>query len=140
VIRFPIIRSVEDLDAFEQSFSISFDLNELRAAIFHISDAYRSLADLLPDPSTRGEATYFVIESDGQRFTIQGLGGEEYVLDTEADASVIRLRGALEPFAKAAESADGDGIPDSAHAWESAMAMAVTYGDFRRARQALQGE
>lgn len=45
MIKLPTIRTVEDLEAFEQSFAVSFDLMELRAAIFHISDAYRSLAD-----------------------------------------------------------------------------------------------
>lgn len=44
-IKFPAVRTAADLEPFEQSFSISFDANELRAAIFHISDAYRSLAD-----------------------------------------------------------------------------------------------
>jgi hypothetical protein len=42
MIKFPAIRTVEDLEAFEQSFAVSFDLMELRGAIFHISDAYRS--------------------------------------------------------------------------------------------------
>ena len=43
--KFPAIQTVEDLEAFEQSFSVSFDANELRAAIFHISDAYRTRAE-----------------------------------------------------------------------------------------------
>lgn len=49
MIKFPTIRTVEDLEAFEQSFAVSFDATELRAAIFHISDAYRSQGDHLED-------------------------------------------------------------------------------------------
>lgn len=45
MIKFPAIHTADDLEAFEQSFSVSFDANELRAAIFHISDAYRSQAE-----------------------------------------------------------------------------------------------
>lgn len=45
MIKFPAIHSVDDLETFEQSFSISFDAMELRGAIFHISDAYRTLAN-----------------------------------------------------------------------------------------------
>lgn len=41
------------------------------------------------------------------------------------------------PFAVAAADADDGSVRGSATAWESPMAMAVTYGDFRRARAAL---
>lgn len=43
-------------------------------------------------------------------------------------------REALRAFAEAADSADDPDTPDSANAWESGLAMAVTFGDFRRAR------
>lgn len=45
---------------------------------------------------------------------------------------------ALRPFAAAAADADDGSVRGSATAWESPMAMAVTYGDFRRARAALR--
>lgn len=52
-------------------------------------------------------------------------------------ALVGRLEGALRPFAEAASDADEGWVDDAAHAWESAMSMAVSFGDFRAARQAL---
>lgn len=59
----------------------------------------------------------------------------------KVEAQRDELVEACKPFAEAAESsgsADDGEVPDAAHAWESSMAMAVTYGDFRRARTALQ--
>ena len=53
MIKFPAIRTVDDLEAFEQSFAVSFDLMELRAAIFHICDAYRSMADAPGEDCTK---------------------------------------------------------------------------------------
>lgn len=55
----------------------------------------------------------------------------------DTQARIDALEGALRPFAEAAADADDSRFHDSDHAWESSMAMAVTYGDFRRARAAL---
>lgn len=61
-------------------------------------------------------------------------------LEKERDALkalVGRMVEGLEPFAAACEDADEEDIKDGASAWESPMAMSVTYGDFRRARSLL---
>lgn len=47
------------------------------------------------------------------------------------------LAAALEPFADACEGCDEGTVDDHTAAWESPMAMAVTYGDFRRATSTL---
>ena len=56
----------------------------------------------------------------------------------EIDALLSALqeaREALGPFADACDSADEGTVDNQAHCWESAMAMSVTYGDFRRAAE-----
>ena len=54
-------------------------------------------------------------------------------------ANCAALRGALKPFAKAAESCidEFDG-PDRNDTWEHAVGMEVTIGDFRASRQAFE--
>jgi len=52
-------------------------------------------------------------------------------------ARVGELEGALKPFAEACAESD-EGTPgDHVNAWETGMAMGVTYGDFRKARALL---
>ncbi len=52
---------------------------------------------------------------------------------TALQARVGELEGALKPFAEACAESD-EGTPhDNTTAWETGMAMGVTYGDFRRA-------
>lgn len=46
-------------------------------------------------------------------------------------------REVLEPFATAVDDADESSIPDRADLWEGPMAMCVTYGDMRAARDLL---
>ena len=56
---------------------------------------------------------------------------------TALQARVGELEGALKPFAEACAESD-EGTPhDNTTAWETGMAMGVTYGDFRRARALL---
>jgi hypothetical protein len=51
----------------------------------------------------------------------------------EALASTLQAEvlGVIEPFAEAVEACDGGTHDDACHTWESPLAMAVTYGDFR---------
>lgn len=51
-------------------------------------------------------------------------------------ASVERMRGALEPFALAADNMDGD-EPDSLFIYDSPESAMIDYADLRRARAAL---
>ena len=51
-------------------------------------------------------------------------------------ATVERLRGALEPFALAADNMDGD-EPDSLFIYDSPESTMIDYADLRRARAAL---
>lgn len=57
----------------------------------------------------------------------------------QAASEIRRLREGLGPFARAVEDADDKGVRDTVAAWESPMAMAVSYGDFRRAALLHQG-
>lgn len=50
-------------------------------------------------------------------------------------SALQEAREALGPFADACDSADEGTVDNHAHCWESAMAMSVTYGDFRRAAE-----
>jgi len=54
-------------------------------------------------------------------------------------AEIERLRGALGPFALAAENMDGD-EPDTLFIYDSPESAMIDYGDLRRARAALTGE
>lgn len=51
-------------------------------------------------------------------------------------ATVDRMRGALEPFALAADNMDGD-EPDSLFIYDSPESTMIDYADLRRARAAL---
>lgn len=51
--------------------------------------------------------------------------------------SAAPLVAALDPFADACESCDEGTVDDHTAAWESPLAMGVTYGDFRRAAATL---
>ena len=51
-------------------------------------------------------------------------------------AAVERMRGALEPFALAADNMDGD-EPDSLFIYDSPESAMIDYADLRRARAAL---
>ena len=51
-------------------------------------------------------------------------------------ATVERMRGALEPFALAADNMDGD-EPDSLFIYDSPESTMIDYADLRRARAAL---
>ncbi len=56
--------------------------------------------------------------------------------DLKAVLSALQeAREALGPFAEAVRDADVERVPNDAAAWESPMAMSVTYGDFRRAAE-----
>lgn len=50
-------------------------------------------------------------------------------------SALQEAREALGPFSDACDSADEGTVDNHAHCWESAMAMSVTYGDFRRAAE-----
>lgn len=50
-------------------------------------------------------------------------------------SALQEAREALGPFAEAVRDADVERVPNDAAAWESPMAMSVTYGDFRRAAE-----
>jgi hypothetical protein len=52
-------------------------------------------------------------------------------------AQVEELREGLRPFAEACQDADNLEVHPNMAAWESSMAMAVSYGDFRRAHSLL---
>ena len=54
---------------------------------------------------------------------------------SELKSALQDARKALGPFADACDSADEGTVDNQAHCWESAMAMSVTYGDFRRAAE-----
>lgn len=57
-----------------------------------------------------------------------------------ARAEAARLMEALKPFAAAADDLDDPPWRDDSHCWESPAAMAVTAGDFRRARAAWDAQ
>lgn len=54
---------------------------------------------------------------------------------TALQSALQVAREALGPFAEAVRDADVERAPNDAAAWESPMAMSVTYGDFRRAAE-----
>ena len=64
---------------------------------------------------------------------------EQHARDLRTLLSALQeAREALGPFADACDSADEGTVDNHAHCWESAMAMSVTYGDFRRAAEAYR--
>lgn len=58
-----------------------------------------------------------------------------HVENEKLKASLLEAVEALEPFAAACDDCDEGAVDDHGHCWESGMAMAVSYGDFRRAAQ-----
>jgi hypothetical protein len=58
------------------------------------------------------------------------------LLALEGLGLVVVPKEALQPFVDAVADADEGTVPDSSAAWESAMAMSVTFGDFRNLARA----
>lgn len=113
MINFPAIRTVDDLEAFEQSFAVSFDLMELRAAIFHISDAYRA----------RAEAP-----------------GEEFLEFKEALSDLRSLRLDTGPAYRLAEAMrSASGSPPSCKVWAADLRAALEEIGQNRSEEAQGG-
>ena len=93
---------------------VNADVAGLSDGLFMI-EALRDLGRRTPDLIARAEAA----EAENEKLR----------------ASLLEAVGALEPFAAACDDCDEGAVDDHGHCWESGMAMAVSYGDFRRAAQ-----
>jgi hypothetical protein len=102
-------------------------------------DLFRAAADRIRALEGEREQIYEAAVETGRL--------EARIADAEREAALARaerlqaqveeLREGLRPFAEACQDADNLEVHPNMAAWESSMAMAVSYGDFRRAHSLL---